>query len=150
MSKFKLVATETLPRELLEYLDSNDFAEMLLARVLGRYMGINRPWEKPAEHFVQRLDPAIEVDGRWGLELTLSKISVRDGRNFAGALREMQDILTEVVERFIPKDMRAQIFCVIATDIPVLGTNSTLYEMHEAVWAEGKRAPISALPQPQR
>ena len=145
MSKFKLVATETLPSELLEYLDSTDFAEMILARVLGRYMGIDKPWEKPAEHFVQQLDPAVEVNNKWGLELTLSKISVRDGRNFAGALREMQDILTEVVERFIPKGMRVQIFCVIATDIPVLGTNSTLYEMPDAIWVEGKRSPISTL-----
>lgn len=146
MSKFKLVATESLPRELLEYLDSTDFAEMLLARVLGRHMNVDRPWEKPAEHFVQQLDPAIEVDGRWGLELTLSKISVRDGRNFAGALLEMQELLTEVVERFVPKSLRVQIYCVIATDIPVLGTNSTLYEMPEATWVEGKRASTSALP----
>ena len=64
MSKFKLVATETLPSELLEYLDSTDFAEMILARVLGRYMGIDKPWEKPAEHFVQQLDPAVEVNNK--------------------------------------------------------------------------------------
>lgn len=92
---------------------------------------------------MQKYDPLTDDGEGWGIELTLSKVSVRRGRNFEGALIEMRNILTELVEGFITIGEMVQIYCVIATDIPVYGTNSTLYEMAEAVWVEGCLGQVS-------
>ncbi len=137
MSKFKPVATDNLPADLLAYLDSENFARMLLADVLGGALNITNALDRPAEHYVQKHDPAISVNGHRGIELTLSKISVGDGRDFGKALKSMQGVLTWVIQRFVPRGERVQVFCVIATDTPVYHTSSTLFEMKEAVWAEG-------------
>jgi hypothetical protein len=138
VSKFKAVATRSLPQDLLAYLDSEDFARRLLIKVLGEQLHVPNPLSHPAAHYVQQLDPAIEVDGKQGIELTLSKISVRDGRNFGKALEAMKDLLIQAIKNFVPVGKSVQIFCVIATDAPVYNTSSTLFEMEEEMWIDGE------------
>lgn len=140
MSKFKLVPSRKLPKGFLEYLDSEEFAIELLTRVLGHQLRVENPLNRPAEHYVQELDKSITVHGNVGIELTLSKVSVMDGRYFGGALDEMIAILTEAVKKFTPKGQEVQIFCVIATNIPVPGTDTTLFEMSDGVWVKGEAA----------
>lgn len=140
MSKFKAVATRTMPQNLLEYLDSEVFARVLLTQVLGDQLRVPQPTSRPAGHYVQELDRSVEVDGHWGIELTLSKVSVRDGRYFAGALDVMKTLVSEVVRTYVSKGRMVQVFCVIATDTPVPGTSSTLFEMSGEVWIEGQAA----------
>jgi hypothetical protein len=137
MSKFKPVATDNLPAELLAYLDTEDFARALLSEVLSATLNVDDIFNRPAEHYVQKHDPAISVNGHRGIELTLSKISVGDGRYFGKALEAMQEVLSWVIMRFVPRGEHVQIFCVISTDAPVYGTSSTLFEMEKAVWIEG-------------
>lgn len=138
MSKIKAVATRTMPKDLLDYLDSEVFARLLLTTVCGEQLRIPNVLARPAGHFVQQFDPSIEVNGQWGIELTLSKVSVRDGRFFAGALEVMKALLGDAIKTYVPKGRRVQIFCVIATDIPVSGTGSTLFEMEDEVWIDGE------------
>lgn len=126
-----------MPQEFLDYLNSEEFAGTLLHNVLKEQLLIDDATSRPAGHYVQQFDPAISVDNYWGVELTLSKISVRDGRNFGGALKAMEEVLTNAVKRFIPEGKLVQIFCIIATDAPVYGTNSTLFEMDEEIWVTG-------------
>jgi hypothetical protein len=92
---------------------------------------------------VQKPDEIVhDEDDVFGIEFTLSKVSVLDGRFFKGALKAMEQILTEAIERFCDSTTEVQIFCIIQTDTPVPGTSSTLFEMEEARWVRGKKPSI--------
>lgn len=141
MSKFKAAHSQNLPRRLAIHLASPQFAAQLLTEVLGTELRIDHPTERPAEHFVQVPDETIAIEEKtFGIELTLSKVSVRDGRFFGGALAAMERLLIEAIEQFCPPHVRVQIFCLIQTDTPVPGTHSTLFEMKEARWVCGKKS----------
>lgn len=146
MSKFKAAFTETLPKALAFHLGSREFARRLKKEVLGTELRVDTT-RRPSEHFVQKPDEIIEdEEGVFGIELTLSKVSVKDGRFFRGALTAMERVLTEAIESLCDDTVCVQIFCVIQTDVPVPGTSSTLFEADEAIWVRGKKAPIEAGP----
>jgi hypothetical protein len=144
MSKFKAAHSQNLPRSLADHLGSAEFALLLLDEVLATELRIENPAERPAEHIVQVPDATVQVrEHVFGIELTLSKVSVRDGRFFKGALLAMERLLIEAVEDHCDPNTAVQIFCVIQTDTPVPGTTSTLFEMEEARWIRGKNAVVS-------
>ena len=139
MSKFKATATEHLPGNLAEYLSSTNFSRRLLKEVLGAELRVKNPLMRPAEHYMQRPDFSVAAEENyWGVELALTKVSVLDGRHFAGALDAMVRILREAIHEHVPVGTHIQIYCVIATDVPVPGRSTTLFEMEQAIWEEGQ------------
>lgn len=138
--KGKATVTATAPQALRDYLSSTQFRETFLREVVENALRVEGARGRPAEHFVQAADEMIPgTDGKFGLVLVLSGASVRDGRYFGGALKAMQSVAEEAIRRCVPEATGVQMFCQIATDVPVPGERSTLLES-EAVWIKGAAA----------
>jgi len=120
--KLKAVATHSLPDALLLALDSTEVADAFI-RIVTEHLHVAPGSAGPATHYVQKTDYAIPTsDGRMGVEVTLSKVSVNDNRarnDFKRALEALQKFYIGLIEHHLDANQEAQLFILLALDQPI-------------------------------
>jgi hypothetical protein len=124
--KLKATATRTLPRQILEALDSPEVVERFRNDVVLKHLHVSPQAFGPATHYVQATDLTIELEPGWfGIEASLTKVSanrLRSASDFENALRAVEKIYLDLIERLAPPGgIRIQLFCVLQLDKAVEG-----------------------------
>ncbi len=149
--KLKAVATASMPEDFLVALDSSYVADAFREGVAVPHLHVDRASYGPATHYVQMTDlsiPTSDRAGAWGVEVTLSKVSVNDsrsGQDFKRALGAVRDIYRELIETYLYSDQECQLFVVLALDdkIKVDGMQVSLLEL-DPVNIRGEKHRVNA------
>ncbi len=120
--KLKAAATRTLPESLFEAFDSSTTADEF-KRITISHLRVRLDDFGPTTHFVQETDPIIPTsDGAIGISVVWSQVSVTSRRapdDFKAALKAIERYYYRLIAQHLPLGQEAQLFCVMALDLPV-------------------------------
>ncbi len=120
--KLKAAATRTLPESLFKAFNSGPIADEF-KRVAVSPLRVRADDFGPATHFVQETDPTIPTsDGAMGVSVVWSQVSVNASRapnDFKAALKAIERYYYKLIAQHLPPGREAQLFCVMALDMPV-------------------------------
>lgn len=120
--KLKAAATRTLPKKLFEAFNSSPTADEF-KQIAVRHLRVRADDFGPATHFVQETDPTVpNSDGAMGVSVVWSQVSVNSRRapdDFRAALRAVERYYYKLIAQYLIEGQEAQLFCVMALDMPV-------------------------------
>lgn len=145
--KYKAAYTRGVPNQVIEALESNEFALALLREISAGCLGAEKPEDRPAEYYVQDPDPTRCANGKWGVEMRLTGVS-RSGRSprvFHKALEQLNALVCTTVATALKEagsDQMVQVFVVIMLDGDIeTAPGSSVYSSNlesPAVWVDAK------------
>ncbi len=125
--KLKSVVHETCPEELLKVLQSKRLRTEVLERVLQPHLRVGK--FGPAEFYIQHCDLAVGDEPLCEVRLTGVSVNTRRATDdFRNALRELEQVYREVIEKHLPSGQHCQLFVSMMLDRAPLGEASSLLE----------------------
>lgn len=125
--KLKSVVHESCPEDLLCALQSTSFRTSVLDRVLRPHLRVGE--FGPAEFYIQYCDIAVGDEPMCEVRLTGVSVNTRRATDdFRDALRELEQVYREVIEKLLPSGQRCQLFVSMMLDCAPLGESSSLLE----------------------
>lgn len=125
--KLKSVVHESCPETLLSALQSTSLRTSVLDRVLRPHLRVGE--FGPAEFYIQHCDIAVGDEPMCEVRLTGVSVNTRRATDdFRDALRELEQVYREVIEKLLPPGQRCQLFVSMMLDRAPLGESSSLLE----------------------
>lgn len=136
-----------VPQQIRAALVEQKFNQELVQLVIGDWLGVSNPLDKPAEHQVVRPEECLSLGQHEGVMLTLSGVT-RNGREHKQihrAIRQMEQLAIAQLQRALQSPglhWRLQFRCVIELDGEVEVQPSSGYYSRwierDPVWLETK------------